>query len=229
MVLPQSPGNSLLLSPLASLRYSNRLSFLFSTSKGNPRFGGHRTSDHGGVDQLPYASLLQRPLVGHLASRRAVHLCGCLPLRRWLAAAASRVAAEAAPDASGKRRPRGITKPRPVSPELQAVVSEAEIPRTQALKKIWAYIKENNLQVLLTQFILLPWKHSCIKCLKNMPHLQNNEGLLQTNLRMTSIVARMFVKMTPQLLIDGPDSGGSHQHFFSAAVFRVVGMQTPTA
>ncbi|RWW75695.1 hypothetical protein BHE74_00016278 [Ensete ventricosum] len=153
MVLPQSPGNSLLLSPLASLRYSNRLSFLFSTSKGNPRFGGHRTSDHGGVDQLPYASLLQRPLVGRLASRRAVHLCGCLPLRRWLAAAASRVAAEVAPDASGKRRPRGITKPRPVSPELQAVVSEAEIPRTQALKKIWAYIKENNLQVSPSSFL----------------------------------------------------------------------------
>lgn len=79
--------------------------------------------------------------------RRAVHLPGCLPPRRWLAAAASRVAAEAAPDASGKRRPRGITKSRPVSPELQAVVGEAEIPRTQALKKIWAYIKENNLQV----------------------------------------------------------------------------------
>ncbi|RZS00110.1 hypothetical protein BHM03_00029761, partial [Ensete ventricosum] len=66
---------------------------------------------------------------------------------------ASRVAAEAAPDASGKRRPRGITKPRPVSPELQAVVSEAEIPRTQALKKIWAYIKENNLQVSPSSFL----------------------------------------------------------------------------
>ncbi|URE14520.1 SWIB [Musa troglodytarum] len=85
--------------------------------------------------------------------RRAVHLPGCLPPRRWLAAAASRVAAEAAPDASGKRRPRGITKSRPVSPELQAVVGEAEIPRTQALKKIWAYIKENNLQVSPFSFL----------------------------------------------------------------------------
>ncbi|URE14524.1 SWIB [Musa troglodytarum] len=28
---------------------------------------------------------------------------------------------------------------------------------------------------------------------------------------------------------DGPDSGGSHQHFFSAAVCRVGGMQTQTA
>ncbi|WOK92332.1 hypothetical protein Cni_G01023 [Canna indica] len=77
---------------------------------------------------------------------RAVLRPSSVPPRRWTAASASRVAAEASPDASGKRRPRGITKPRPVSPELQAVVGEAEIPRTQALKKIWAYIKENNLQ-----------------------------------------------------------------------------------
>ncbi|KAK1358955.1 Upstream activation factor subunit spp27 [Heracleum sosnowskyi] len=45
-----------------------------------------------------------------------------------------------------KREPRGIMKPRPVSPEMQAVVGVSEIPRTQALKLIWAYIKENNLQ-----------------------------------------------------------------------------------
>lgn len=46
-----------------------------------------------------------------------------------------------------KREPRGIMKPRPVSPEMQALVGESEIPRTQALKKIWAYIKQHNLQV----------------------------------------------------------------------------------
>lgn len=45
------------------------------------------------------------------------------------------------------REPRGITKPRPVSPEMQAIVGVSEIPRTQALKLIWAYIKEHNLQV----------------------------------------------------------------------------------
>ncbi|OAY67599.1 upstream activation factor subunit spp27-like [Ananas comosus] len=59
--------------------------------------------------------------------------------------AARATAAEAAPEA-GKRRPRGITKPRPISPELQELVGVKEIPRTQALKLIWAYIKENNLQ-----------------------------------------------------------------------------------
>lgn len=37
-------------------------------------------------------------------------------------------------------------KPRRVSPEMQALVGVPEIPRTQVLKLIWAYIKENNLQ-----------------------------------------------------------------------------------
>ncbi|KAL0924834.1 hypothetical protein M5K25_005692 [Dendrobium thyrsiflorum] len=48
---------------------------------------------------------------------------------------------------TGPKRPaRGITKPKPVSPAMQAFLGVKEIPRTQALKQIWAYIKENNLQ-----------------------------------------------------------------------------------
>ncbi|XP_078436237.1 upstream activation factor subunit UAF30-like [Wolffia australiana] len=43
-------------------------------------------------------------------------------------------------------RGRGITRPRPISPELQELLGVPEIPRTQALKQIWAYIKEKNLQ-----------------------------------------------------------------------------------
>ncbi|XP_059652980.1 uncharacterized protein LOC132300056 [Cornus florida] len=47
----------------------------------------------------------------------------------------------------GKREPRGIMKPRRVSPEMQAFLGGVpEIPRTQALKQIWAYIKQENLQ-----------------------------------------------------------------------------------
>ncbi|XP_065872832.1 uncharacterized protein [Euphorbia lathyris] len=45
-----------------------------------------------------------------------------------------------------QRRPRGIMKPRRVSPEMADVVGASEIPRTQALKLIWAHIKANNLQ-----------------------------------------------------------------------------------
>ncbi|KAK1300399.1 hypothetical protein QJS10_CPB13g00455 [Acorus calamus] len=57
--------------------------------------------------------------------------------------AASKPASTAA---TGKREPRGITKPRPISPAMQELLGVSEIPRTQALKQIWAYIKEHNLQ-----------------------------------------------------------------------------------
>uniref|UniRef100_A0A7N2MXW4 SWIB domain-containing protein n=1 Tax=Quercus lobata TaxID=97700 RepID=A0A7N2MXW4_QUELO len=50
-------------------------------------------------------------------------------------------------EAPQKRAPRGIMKPRPVSPEMQDLVGVPEISRTQALKQIWAHIKEHNLQV----------------------------------------------------------------------------------
>ncbi|KAJ8571095.1 hypothetical protein K7X08_038067 [Anisodus acutangulus] len=46
-----------------------------------------------------------------------------------------------------KRKPRGIMKPRRVSPEMQAFLGGLpEIPRTQVLKFIWAHIKQHNLQ-----------------------------------------------------------------------------------
>ncbi|EYU37599.1 hypothetical protein MIMGU_mgv1a015703mg [Erythranthe guttata] len=47
------------------------------------------------------------------------------------------------------REPRGIMKPRRVSPEMQDFIGGGvtEIPRTQALKEIWAYIKQHNLQL----------------------------------------------------------------------------------
>ncbi|XP_021827354.1 uncharacterized protein LOC110767984 [Prunus avium] len=50
------------------------------------------------------------------------------------------------PATTTPRQPRGIMKPRKVSPEMQALVGTPEISRTQALKLIWAYIKQNNLQ-----------------------------------------------------------------------------------
>ncbi|XP_057493752.1 uncharacterized protein LOC130779193 [Actinidia eriantha] len=53
----------------------------------------------------------------------------------------------AAATETGKREPRGITKPRRVSPEMGAFLGGvSEIPRTQALKLIWAYIKQHDLQ-----------------------------------------------------------------------------------
>ncbi len=39
-----------------------------------------------------------------------------------------------------------LAQPKNVSPELAAVVGEGPMPRTEVTKKLWAYIKENNLQ-----------------------------------------------------------------------------------
>jgi len=37
-------------------------------------------------------------------------------------------------------------KPLNVSPELEAVVGKGPLPRTEVVKKLWVYIKANNLQ-----------------------------------------------------------------------------------
>ncbi|KQJ86612.1 zinc finger CCCH domain-containing protein 19 [Brachypodium distachyon] len=69
---------------------------------------------------------------------------------RVVAAAAEGAGADA--DAGGKPKPKkraasGIMKPKPISPELREFVGGAEeLPRTEALKIIWAHIKGNNLQ-----------------------------------------------------------------------------------
>ena len=40
----------------------------------------------------------------------------------------------------------GLSKPVNLSPEVQAVVGEGPMPRTEVTKKLWEYIKANNLQ-----------------------------------------------------------------------------------
>lgn len=45
------------------------------------------------------------------------------------------------------RKPNpAFMKPMTPSPQLAAVVGSAPLPRTEVTKKIWAYIKSNNLQ-----------------------------------------------------------------------------------
>lgn len=73
--------------------------------------------------------------------RRAAPASSAISVRA--AAASSKSPAAAAPK---KRAATGITMPRPVSPALQAVVGASEVPRTEAIKRLWAYIKQNNLQ-----------------------------------------------------------------------------------
>ncbi|GFZ10650.1 SWIB complex BAF60b domain-containing protein [Actinidia rufa] len=55
---------------------------------------------------------------------------------------------EGSAPAGSKRRggPGGLNKVCGVSPELQAVVGEPALPRTEIVKQLWAYIRKNNLQ-----------------------------------------------------------------------------------
>ncbi|KAL0727280.1 hypothetical protein Bca4012_023373 [Brassica carinata] len=45
-----------------------------------------------------------------------------------------------------KGGPGGLNKVCRVSPELQVVVGEPALPRTEIVKQLWAYIRKNNLQ-----------------------------------------------------------------------------------
>ncbi|CAL9227963.1 unnamed protein product [Arabidopsis halleri] len=92
------------------------------------------------VDTAPFRSSLLSPSSLRFSPHHPANL-------RMVRAATSATAASSDPTTTTKtREPRGIMKPRPVSPEMQDVVGVPEIPRTQALKRIWAYIKEHDLQ-----------------------------------------------------------------------------------
>lgn len=49
------------------------------------------------------------------------------------------------PDAK-PRKPNGLAKPMQLSEALVAVVGETQLPRSEVLKKLWGYIRENNLK-----------------------------------------------------------------------------------
>lgn len=49
-------------------------------------------------------------------------------------------------DKNVKRKASGFSKPCALSPKLQELVGVAELARTEVVKRIWAYIREKNLQ-----------------------------------------------------------------------------------
>ncbi|MBE7216925.1 MAG: hypothetical protein INR64_00485 [Caulobacteraceae bacterium] len=58
-------------------------------------------------------------------------------------------AAEKKVEATGKKAGGargGITAPVTPSPELGAIIGKDDLPRSEAVSKIWDYIKKNNLQ-----------------------------------------------------------------------------------
>jgi chromatin remodeling complex protein RSC6 len=62
--------------------------------------------------------------------------------------ATKRTTKRAAKKATGKKRvpSAAFMKPMQPSPQLSAVVGSQPMPRTEVTKKLWAYIKRNNLQ-----------------------------------------------------------------------------------
>lgn len=55
--------------------------------------------------------------------------------------------AKKAPKAKSARKPNpAFMKPLTASPALVEVVGSKPLPRTEVVKKLWAYIKKNNLQ-----------------------------------------------------------------------------------
>ncbi|KAJ1273337.1 hypothetical protein BS78_06G272400 [Paspalum vaginatum] len=62
--------------------------------------------------------------------------------------AAAQVAGDNKESASKRKRggPGGLNKICAISPELQTIVGETAMSRTQIVKQLWAYIRQNNLQ-----------------------------------------------------------------------------------
>ena len=62
-------------------------------------------------------------------------------------AAPKKAAKKAAPKKAAKRKPNAaFMKALTVSPALAAVIGSGPYPRTEVVKKLWIYIKKNNLQ-----------------------------------------------------------------------------------
>lgn len=62
-------------------------------------------------------------------------------------ASTSKASASKSPDTKPKRKPNaGFMAPLNVSSELSEVVGNKPLPRTEIIKKMWDYIKKNDLQ-----------------------------------------------------------------------------------
>ncbi|XP_043708376.1 uncharacterized protein LOC122657668 [Telopea speciosissima] len=86
---------------------------------------------------------------------------------------------------TGNRQPRGITKPKPISPAMQELLGVPEIPRTQALKQIWAYIKKHNLQDPENKKVIV-----CDEKLKNIFGGRERVGFLE----ISGLITPHFIK-----------------------------------
>ena len=70
-----------------------------------------------------------------------------MPTRKAAAGGKTAAAkAKGAKDAAGGRKPNALQKPVQPSKELAAVVGAEPLPRAEVVSKVWAYIKQHELQ-----------------------------------------------------------------------------------
>ncbi|KAA8523602.1 hypothetical protein F0562_010025 [Nyssa sinensis] len=101
-----------------------------------PNFALHRTDEFGFRPPQPPPVTKTEAFVADVATPA--------PSAPAAPAEASKEGAQA-----GKKRrggPGGLNKLCGVSPQLQAIVGQPALPRTEIVKQLWAYIRKNNLQ-----------------------------------------------------------------------------------
>ncbi|KAK4782405.1 hypothetical protein SAY86_016507 [Trapa natans] len=99
-----------------------------------------------------HVSLPLRPVPAHVPVSVPHHQAAALPQSikpdpHFVSFSTPEPAKESVP-AKGKRKggAGGLNKLCSVSPELQVIVGQPAMPRTEIVKQLWAYIRKNNLQ-----------------------------------------------------------------------------------
>ncbi|KAL4592963.1 hypothetical protein LXL04_005972 [Taraxacum kok-saghyz] len=101
--------------------------------------------------------------------------------------AAANSATTATAVAPKRGRPAGILKVVPVSQSLGEFLGVSEASRTDAVKKVWGYIKDNNLQNPLNKKEIL-----CDAKLKSIFNGKDQVGFLE----IAKLLSQHFVKST---------------------------------
>ena len=88
-------------------------------------------------------------------------------------------------DGSGKKRSMGLQAPYRLSDDLEAVVGKSVLPRPQVTQALWAYIRENNLQVRFATVHVCSF-FPCVRMLNHVLSLSRTFfcRILETNERL---------------------------------------------
>ncbi len=81
------------------------------------------------------------------SAKRSAKKSARKPAKRSAKKSAKKSARKSASKSATKRKPNpAFARPLTPSPTLAAIVGSSPLPRTEVIKKLWAYIKRNGLQ-----------------------------------------------------------------------------------